>query len=73
VASQDNVLANYPGFVGETCIPDGTTVYPTVAIGVCVLIHPLSVGHHTIHIAASNPTFGIAYDVTFSLEVDPGQ
>jgi hypothetical protein len=48
-------------------------LYPTVAIGVCVLIHPLSVGQSAIHIAASNPTFGIACDVTFGLEVDPGQ
>jgi hypothetical protein len=72
VASHDNVLANYPGFVNETCIPDGISVYPTVAIGVCVLIHPLSVGAHTIHIGAANPTFGIAYDVTFSITVAPG-
>jgi hypothetical protein len=48
VAAYDNVLANYPGFVGETCIPDGTTVNPTVAEGMCVMIRPLSVGTHTI-------------------------
>jgi hypothetical protein len=72
VASHDNVLANYPGFVNETCIPDGVTVYPTVAEGICVLIHPLPIGPHTIHIGASNPTFGIAYDVTFNITVAPG-
>ena len=71
VASQDNVLANYPGFVNETCIPDGIKVFPTVAQGVCVLIAPLPVGPHKIHIAASVPAFGIAYDVTFVINVVP--
>jgi hypothetical protein len=69
LASTDNVLANYTGFVGETCIPDGTTVSPTVAEGVCVMIAPLSVGPHTIHIAATAPAYGIVYDVTFNLTV----
>jgi hypothetical protein len=72
LAAQDNVLANYPGFVNETCIPDGTSVYPTVAIGVCVLIHPLSAGHHSIHNGASVPAFGITYDVGFDITVGPG-
>jgi hypothetical protein len=73
VASQDNVLANYPGFVDESCIPDGTTVYPTVAGGVCVLIAPLSVGQHTIHIGGAVPAFGLFYDVTFDITVAPGK
>jgi len=71
VASHDNVLANYPGFVDESCIPDGTTVYPTVAGGVCVMIAPLPVGQHTIHIAGAVPAFGLFYDVTFDITVAP--
>ena len=69
LASSDNVLANYPGFVDETCIPDGITISPTVAEGVCVLIRPLSFGKHRIHIVAAAPAFGVAYDVTFDLTV----
>jgi hypothetical protein len=69
VAAHDNVLANYPGFVGETCIPDGTTVSPTLAEGMCVMIRPLSVGTHTIKIAATVPAFGLTYDVTFDITV----
>lgn len=71
VASHDNVLANYPGFVNETCIPDGISVYPTVASGVCVLFHPLPIGSHTIHIGAAAPAFGLFYDVTFNITVAP--
>jgi hypothetical protein len=71
VAAYDNVLANYPGFVGETCIPDGTTVNPTVAEGICVMIRPLSVGTHTIHIGAAAPAYGLTYDVTFDITVAP--
>lgn len=69
VAPYDNVLANYPDFVGETCIPDGTTVNPTVAEGICVMIRPLSVGTHAIHIGAASPAFGLTYDVTFDITV----
>jgi hypothetical protein len=71
VAADDNVLANYPDFVGETCIPGGTTVNPTVAEGVCVMIRPLSVGTHTIHIGATAPAYGLTYDVTFDITVAP--
>lgn len=71
LAAYDNVLANYPNFVGETCIPDGTTVNPTVAEGVCVMIRPLSVGTHTIHIGAAAPAYGLTYDVTFDITVAP--
>jgi hypothetical protein len=71
VAAYDNVLANYPGFLGETCIPDGTTVNPTVAEGMCVMIRPLSAGTHTIHISAAVPAYGITYDVTFDITVAP--
>jgi hypothetical protein len=72
VASHDNVLANYPGFVDETCIPDGTSVFPTVAGGVCVLIAPMSVGLHTIHLIGMVPAFGLDFDVTFQITVAPG-
>ena len=71
LAAHDNVLANYPGFVGETCIPNGTTVSPTLAEGICVMIRPLSVGTHTIHIGASAPAYGLTYDVTFDITVAP--
>jgi hypothetical protein len=49
LASHDNLDAN---LFGEPCIPDGTTVYPAVSAGECVMIRPLPVGHHTIHIVA---------------------
>jgi hypothetical protein len=71
LAAYDNVLANYPNFVGETCIPNGTTVSPTVAEGVCVMIRPLSVGTHTVVITAAAPNYGVVYNVTFNLTVKP--
>lgn len=69
VAAHDNVLANYPGFVGETCIPDGTTVNTTLAEGICVMIRPLPVGTHTILIGAQAPAYGLTYGVTFDITV----
>ena len=46
LASHDNLLA---ADFGEPCIPDGTTVFPAVAQGVCLMLAPLPPGHHTIH------------------------
>ena len=72
VASHDNLLA---GVYGETCIPDGTTVSPAVALGVCVMLAPLSPGHHTIHFVGivgpvSSPFVEI--DVTYNINVVAG-
>ena len=69
VASHDNLLA---AAYGETCIPDGTTVSPAIALGVCVLIAPLPPGHHTIHLVgivgpAANPFVEI--DETYNVNV----
>ena len=56
---------------GEPCIPNGITVFPAVAEGVCVFVAPLPVGHHTINfvgiagpVAAPFVDFNETYDVT---------
>lgn len=46
LADHDNLLA---ADFGEPCIPDGLTVSPAVAEGVCLLLTPLPPGNHTIH------------------------
>lgn len=71
LASSNNVLANYPDFVEETCIPDGLRVFPAIAEGICLLLPPLETGEHTINISATNAAFNVAYDVTFDLTVAP--
>jgi hypothetical protein len=69
LASSNNVLADYPGFTEYTCIPDGLTVYPAIAEGICLLLPPLKPGSHTINITATNAAFSVSYDVTFDLTV----
>ncbi len=66
LASHDNLYANA---FGEPCIPDGTTVYPTVAAGVCVMIRPLPVGHHTIQVV--DVIAGASYELTWEITVVP--
>jgi hypothetical protein len=72
VASHDNLLA---AAYGEPCIPDGTTVSPAVALGVCVLITPLPPGHHTIHlvgIVGPVATPFVEIDETYNVNVVGG-
>jgi hypothetical protein len=72
VASHDNLLA---AAYGEPCIPDGTTVSPAVAIGVCVMLAPLPPGHHTIHfvgIVGPVATPFVEIDVTYKISVVGG-
>jgi hypothetical protein len=69
LASHDNLLA---ADFGEPCIPDGTTVFPAVAQGVCLMLAPLSPGHHTIRLVgivgpAANPFVEI--DLTYNVAV----
>jgi len=71
LALQDNVVANYPGFGSDTAIADGTTVDTAVAGGVVVMIKPLPVGNHTIHITGQLAPMGIDYDVTYQITVVP--
>ena len=72
VASHDNIWAN---LFGCTCIPDGTTVYPAVACGVCVMIAPLPVGHHTIqfHVVYAGSVWQVpgVWDMTYEITVVP--
>jgi len=67
LASHDNLQAN---FLGNTCIPDGTTVYPAVTCGVYVMIAPLPVGHHTIQLYAVYAGSVFA-DVIYKITVVP--
>jgi hypothetical protein len=72
VASHDNLLA---GVYGEPCIPDGTTVSPAVALGVCVMLAPLSPGQHTIHfvgVVGPVATPFVEIDVTYNINVVGG-
>lgn len=71
LAPQDNVIANYAGFGSDTNMPDGTTVNLAVAGGVCVMIKPLSIGEHTIHIMGQLGELGVDYDVTYRITVVP--
>jgi|GEM_PF-779707 len=73
VASHDNLLA---AVFGEPCIPDGTTVFPAVAEGACLLVAPLSPGPHTIHfVGVVGPVASpfVAFDETYNVTVAPGQ
>jgi hypothetical protein len=67
-AEEGNVLA---GIFGDTCIDGGTTIYPAEALGVYLMLAPLSPGHHTIHtlgvvgpVAAPYVEEDITYDIT---------
>jgi hypothetical protein len=49
-------------------VPAGT-YSPTVDDGFYVLLDPLSVGNHTLHFHAENPSQGFMQDVTYNLTV----
>jgi hypothetical protein len=68
LADHDNQLAAG----GQTCVPDGATIDPNVAIGAVLMVKPLPVGSHTIRIRgvagpADDPVF--VKDVTYQIEV----
>ena len=48
---------------------DAGTYYPSVADGYYVMVAPLSVGNHTIHLHGEIPDFEYVTDVTFHLTV----
>jgi len=73
LASHDNVIANYEGFASNPDMPDGTTVDLALSGGVCVMIKPLPVGYHTIHITGQLGLLGVTYDVTYQINVTPWQ
>jgi hypothetical protein len=69
VASHDNLLA---AAYGVPCFPDGGTVDPTVAVGTFLMVRPLAVGRHTLHIVGAagpvdNPFF--VKDITYEIRV----
>ncbi|HUA67632.1 MAG TPA: hypothetical protein VMA13_03715 [Candidatus Saccharimonadales bacterium] len=73
LASSNNLLA---ADYGEPCIPDGMTIYPAVAEGMCLLLAPLPPGNHTIHfVGIVGPVespfvyFDETYEVTVKLPV----
>ena len=68
LADHDNQLAAG----GLSCVPDGATLEPNVALGVFLMVRPLSPGSHTIQIRGvagppENPAF--VKDVTYQIEV----
>ncbi len=61
---------------GATCIPNGTTIGPAVAKGVFLMVKPLPVGQHIIHMAvvvgpAASPS--LVTDITFVFTVTRGR
>jgi len=60
-----------PVFNGVTCIPGGTTIYPAVADGVCLMLSPLSLGKHTIHFVGEVGPGGayLTQDITYDITV----
>ncbi|HTR41275.1 MAG TPA: hypothetical protein VMH87_06630 [Pseudomonadales bacterium] len=71
LAAHDNLLA---ADFGEPCIPDGLTIAPAVAEGVCLLVPPLPPGHHTIHfvgiVGPIDAPF-VDFDETYVVTVKP--
>ena len=70
LADHDNQLAAN----GLTCVPDGITIEPNVAIGVFLMVRPLPIGSHTIQIrGVAGPEEDPAFtkDVTYQIEVVP--
>jgi hypothetical protein len=71
VADHDNLLANV---YGVPCFPDGGTI-DQVAVGAFLMVKPLSVGRHTLHIVGAagpvdNPFF--VKDITYEIRVVRG-
>lgn len=59
---------------GEPCIPNGITVFPAVAKGVCLLLAPLPPGHHTIQfIGVVGPESApfVYFNETYQVKVVP--
>ncbi len=50
--------------------PAGTTT-PAVDAGVYVLLAPLPVGEHEIHFGGTATEFGVTFDVTYNITVEP--
>jgi len=70
-ATQDNVLA---GLFGVPCAPGGLTIYPAVANGVYLMVSPLWVGKHKIHIVGIAGPADAPYvkdDLTYEITVGP--
>jgi hypothetical protein len=70
LADHDNQVAA----AGQTCVPDGITIEPNVAIGVFIMVRPLAIGSHTIAVhglagPADDPAF--VKDVNYQIEVVP--
>lgn len=68
LADHDNQLAAN----GLTCVPDGVTLEPNVALGVFLMARPLPIGQHTIRIrGVAGPPDAPAFvkDVTYQIEV----
>lgn len=68
LADHDNLVAAG----GLTCVPDGATLDPNVAVGVFLMLRPLPIGPHTVQIRgvagpADAPIF--TKDVTYQIEV----
>ena len=74
LASHDNLLNNFFAVGLLSCNLDGVTVYPAEADGVFLMLAPLSVGQHTIHVFAvigplAHPQS--EKDITYQLTIAP--
>lgn len=48
-----------------------STTGQSVADGYLLVLHPLPVGHHMLHVGGSFPGFGVTLDFTFHITVSP--
>jgi hypothetical protein len=62
--TNDNILFCSPS-------PCSGTSGLAVADGYLLVLHPLSVGTHTLHLGGTFPTFGFTLDITYNLTVVP--
>jgi len=74
LASHDNLLNNFFAVGLLSCNLDGLTVYPPEADGVFLMLVPLSVGQHTIHVFAVVGPLAHPHsekDITYQITVTP--
>ena len=71
LADHDNIVA---ADFSEPCVPNGITVFPVVAEGACILLAPLSPGHHVIQfVGIVGPTSApfVYFNETYNVTVKP--
>ena len=74
LASHDNLLNNFFAAGLFSCNLDGLTVYPAEADGAFLMLAPLSVGQHSIHVLAVVGPLTHPHsekDITYQLTIAP--